>query len=112
MFSSNLFLPGLWGRLLYHATRILNLSCHNSDPTAESEFTEQIVSNVTEIVPGHQCYKIASIPSTVTAGSNATIQLEYWAHYEEENSGNNETFYACADIVRRPHAFFLLALRK
>ncbi|PSR79721.1 hypothetical protein BD289DRAFT_442046 [Coniella lustricola] len=70
----------------------------DNDPTAESKFTEQIVSNITEIVPGHQCYKIASIPSTVTAGSNATIQLEYWAHYEDENSGNNETFYACADI--------------
>jgi hypothetical protein len=57
------------------------------------------VSNVTEILPGHQCYKIASIPSTVTAGTNATIQLEYWATYDGENNRKNET-YACADIVR------------
>lgn len=56
--------------------------------------------NVTEIEPGHQCYKIDDLPSTVTAGSNATIQLEYWAEYEDENSGKNETFYVCADIVR------------
>lgn len=70
-----------------------------TDPTSESDFTEQIVSNVTEIEPGHQCYKIDSLPSSIAAGSNATIQLEYWADYEDENSGKNETFYVCADIV-------------
>lgn len=70
------------------------------DPTSESEFTEQIVHNVTEIEPGHQCYKIDDLPSTVSAGSNATIQLEYWAEYEDENNGKNETFYVCADVVR------------
>ncbi|KAJ4392279.1 hypothetical protein N0V93_005904 [Gnomoniopsis smithogilvyi] len=70
----------------------------DNDPTSQSEFTEQVVHNVTEIEPGHQCYKIDDLPSSVTAGSNATIQLEYWADYEDENSGNNETFYACADI--------------
>lgn len=70
-----------------------------TDPTSQSEFTEQIVHNVTEIEPGHQCYKIDDLPSTVTAGSNATIQLEYWAEYEGENNDKNETFYVCADIV-------------
>ncbi len=55
--------------------------------------------NVTEIEPGHQCYKIDQIPSSVTAGTNATIQLEYWATYPGENSGKNESFYACADVV-------------
>lgn len=69
------------------------------DPTSQSDFTEQVVNNVTEIEPGHQCYKIDPIPSTVAAGSNATIQLEYWASYEGENDGKNETFYACADVV-------------
>lgn len=54
---------------------------------------------MTEVEAGHQCYKIGSIPSSVTAGSNATIQLEYWANYDGENNGKNETFYACADIV-------------
>ncbi|KAH8678305.1 hypothetical protein BX600DRAFT_148335 [Xylariales sp. PMI_506] len=71
----------------------------DNDPETQSDFTEQVVSNVTEIYPGHQCYKIASIPDTVQAGDNATIQLEYWAHYGTENNGNNETFYACADIT-------------
>lgn len=88
----------------YHSSRLLtSLSSTNKycplDPDEESEFTEQVVSNITEIVPGHQCYKIASIPDTVKAGTNATIQLAYWSTYEDENNGKNETFYACADIV-------------
>lgn len=73
----------------------------SKDPTTQSEFTEQIVQNITEVEPGHQCYKIASLPSSASAGTNATIQLAYWADYEGENGGKNETFYACADIVSR-----------
>lgn len=72
------------------------------EPTTQSEFSEQIVQNITEVEPGHQCYKIASLPSTATAGTNATIQLAYWADFEGENGGKNETFYACADIVSEP----------
>lgn len=71
-----------------------------AEPTTQSEFSEQIVQNITEVEPGHQCYKIASLPSSASAGTNATIQLAYWADYEGENNGKNETFYACADIVR------------
>ncbi|KAJ0107655.1 hypothetical protein J7T55_010260 [Diaporthe amygdali] len=71
----------------------------DNEPTTQSDFTEQIVQNITEVEPGHQCYKIASLPSTATAGTNATIQLAYWADYEGENGGKNETFYACADIT-------------
>lgn len=71
----------------------------DDEPTAQSEFSEQIVQNITEVEPGHQCYKIASLPSTATAGTNATIQLAYWADFEGENGGKNETFYACADIT-------------
>ncbi|KAL1880057.1 hypothetical protein Daus18300_001420 [Diaporthe australafricana] len=71
----------------------------DDEPTTQSEFTEQIVQNITEVEPGHQCYKIASLPSTAAAGTNATIQLAYWADYEGENGGKNETFYACADIT-------------
>ncbi|KAH8780986.1 hypothetical protein F5883DRAFT_483778 [Diaporthe sp. PMI_573] len=71
----------------------------DNEPTTQSEFTEQIVQNITEVEPGHQCYKIASLPSSATAGTNATIQLAYWADYEGENGGKNETFYACADIT-------------
>lgn len=77
------------------------LTRYSKDPTTQSEFTEQIVQNITEVEPGHQCYKIASLPSSASAGTNATIQLAYWADYEGENGGKNETFYACADIVSR-----------
>ncbi|CAK7200103.1 hypothetical protein SEUCBS139899_002792 [Sporothrix eucalyptigena] len=70
-----------------------------NDPTSQTEFQEQVVNNVTEIVPGHQCYKIDPIPSSIKAGSNATIQLQYWAVYEGENNNQNETFFACADIT-------------
>ncbi|KAL2289439.1 hypothetical protein FJTKL_01728 [Diaporthe vaccinii] len=75
----------------------------DNEPTTQNEFTEQIVQNITEVEPGHQCYKIASLPSTASAGTNATIQLAYWADYEGENGGKNETFYACADVVSHPH---------
>lgn len=86
--------------MLFLLLLLVNLLTVIIDPTSESEFTEQIVNNVTEIEPGHQCYKIDDLPSTVSAGSNATIQLEYWAEYEDENNGKNETFYVCADVVR------------
>jgi len=57
------------------------------------------VHNVTEVDPGHQCYKLDGLPSSAAAGTNATIQMQYWADYEEENNGKNQTFFACADIV-------------
>ncbi|KAK7512471.1 uncharacterized protein IWZ02DRAFT_87093 [Phyllosticta citriasiana] len=67
-----------------------------NNPTSQSDFSEQVVSNVSEVEPGHECYKLDALPSNVTAGSNATIQLEYWAEYD---SDRNQTFYACADIT-------------
>lgn len=76
-----------------------NLPATPTDPTSQTEFQEQIVNNVTEVAPGHQCYKIDAIPSSIKAGTNATIQLQYWAVYEGENNNQNETFYACADIT-------------
>lgn len=82
----------------------VTLTLSPKDPTAQSEFSEQIVQNITEVEPGHQCYKIASLPSSASAGTNATIQLAYWADYEGENGGKNETFYACADIVSHTHS--------
>ncbi|KAI1454371.1 hypothetical protein F4805DRAFT_439811 [Annulohypoxylon moriforme] len=72
---------------------------YDNTPTIQSQFTQQVVSEVSEIEPGHQCYKVASIPSTVTAGTNATIQLEYWSNIDNELGGANQTFYACADIT-------------
>ncbi|KAI0842197.1 hypothetical protein F5Y06DRAFT_293022 [Hypoxylon sp. FL0890] len=72
---------------------------YDNAPTTQSQFTQQVVSEVSEIEPGHQCYKIASIPNTVDAGTNATIQLEYWSNIDNELGGRNQTFYACADIT-------------
>lgn len=54
---------------------------------------------MTAIEPGHQCYKVADIPDTVEAGTNATIQLEYWSSMDDELGGRNQSFFACADIV-------------
>ncbi|ERT00457.1 hypothetical protein HMPREF1624_03830 [Sporothrix schenckii ATCC 58251] len=70
-----------------------------NDPTRQTEFQEQVVNNVTEVAPGHQCYKIDPVPPSTTAGTNATIQLQYWAVYEGENNNQNQTFYACADVT-------------
>ncbi|KAI1143544.1 hypothetical protein F5Y05DRAFT_368956 [Hypoxylon sp. FL0543] len=72
---------------------------YDNAPTTQSQFTQQVVSEVNEIEPGHQCYKIASIPNTVNVGTNATIQLEYWSNIDNELGGRNQTFYACADIM-------------
>ncbi|GAP88003.2 putative gpi anchored protein [Rosellinia necatrix] len=68
------------------------------DPTIQSQFAQQVVS-VPEVESGHQCYKIADIPNNVAAGSNATIQLEYWSNIDNELEGRNQTFFACADIT-------------
>lgn len=57
-----------------------------------------MVDNITDIDPGHQCYSIDRLEG-IPAGTNATIQLEYWSEYEGENNGRNQSFFACADIV-------------
>ena len=72
------------------------------DPKSQSDFGEQVVENITDIEPGHQCYKLDALEN-ISAGTNATIQLEYWAEYEGENNGNNQSFFACADIVSLIH---------
>lgn len=68
------------------------------DPTTQADFDDQVVNNITDIDPGHQCYKIERLEN-VSPGTNATIQLEYWAEYEGENNGKNQSFFACADVV-------------
>ncbi|KAH8592734.1 hypothetical protein B0O99DRAFT_228780 [Bisporella sp. PMI_857] len=74
---------------------------YGNNPTTQAEFSG-IKGNVSEIEPGHQCYGIPASPSSVTAGSNATIQLEYWAN----DSNKNESFFACADITFVEAALF------
>ncbi|KAF2255281.1 hypothetical protein BU26DRAFT_448617 [Trematosphaeria pertusa] len=70
----------------------------SNDPTTQAEFDDQVVNNISDIDPGHQCYKLNQLES-IEAGTNATIQLEYWAEYEGENNGNNQSFFACADVT-------------
>ncbi|TRX96317.1 hypothetical protein FHL15_002589 [Xylaria flabelliformis] len=69
-----------------------------NDPTVQSQFSQQVIS-VPEVESGHQCYKVADIPDSVVAGSNATIQLEYWSNIDNELGGRNQSFFACADIT-------------
>jgi hypothetical protein len=64
----------------------------------QADFDDQVVNNITDVDPGHQCYSIDRLEG-ITAGTNATIQLEYWSEFEGENNGNNQSFFACADIV-------------
>ncbi|SPO06366.1 related to WSC2 Glucoamylase III (alpha-1,4-glucan-glucosidase) [Cephalotrichum gorgonifer] len=68
----------------------------DDDPDAASDFQTQVVQDIAELDPGHQCYRLRNTP-TVTAGTNATIQLQYWADYEGEK--DNQKFYACADVT-------------
>jgi len=63
------------------------------------------VNNITDVDPGHQCYSIDRLEG-ITAGTNATIQLEYWSEFEGENNDNNQSFFACADIVSPSRAIF------
>ncbi|KAF2854697.1 hypothetical protein T440DRAFT_416174, partial [Plenodomus tracheiphilus IPT5] len=70
----------------------------SDNPTTQADFDDQVVDNITDIDPGHQCYKIDALDGII-AGANATIQLEYWAEYEGENDGRNQSFFACADIT-------------
>jgi hypothetical protein len=83
------------------------------DPKTQADFSNQVVDNVTEIVPGHQCYKLEQL-SGISSGTNATIQMEYWSDFVGENDGKNQTFFACADIVSTmslPRFFQKLAKR-
>lgn len=67
------------------------------DPTSNSDF-ETLIENqsVADLNPGHTCVNIANPPSSVTAGSNATLQIIYKADWD---APHNQTFYACADIT-------------
>ncbi|KAH8769273.1 hypothetical protein BGZ57DRAFT_765775 [Hyaloscypha finlandica] len=67
---------------------------YGNNPTTQQDF-QAVKSNVSELEPGHQCYPLPNESSAVTPGSNATIQLEYWAN----DNDKEESFFACADIV-------------
>ncbi|EHA50259.1 hypothetical protein MGG_03367 [Pyricularia oryzae 70-15] len=81
------------------------------DPKSNSDFTQQAIpSSVGKIVSGHQCYKLNAPPSTVKAGDDATIQLKYRSKFPGENNGNDQTFYACADIQYVETSLFKTAI--
>ncbi|KAK6343873.1 hypothetical protein TWF696_007526 [Orbilia brochopaga] len=67
---------------------------YGNNPTSQSDFKTFVPSEVAAVEAGHQCYKAPTI-TNVADGTNATIQLEYWSN----DSGRDETFYACADIT-------------
>ncbi|KAK6532030.1 hypothetical protein TWF694_003193 [Orbilia ellipsospora] len=67
---------------------------YGNDPKSQGDFQTFVSAKISEIEAGHQCYKAPTI-STVASGSNATIQLEYWSN----DSGRNESFFACADVT-------------
>ncbi|KAF1950748.1 hypothetical protein CC80DRAFT_226008 [Byssothecium circinans] len=75
----------------------LRLAVEN-DPRNQSAFREQVMNNVSDVDPGHQCYKL-DLLENIVAGTNATIQLEYWGEFEGENNGRNQSFFACADVT-------------
>ncbi|KAF2441073.1 hypothetical protein P171DRAFT_419191 [Karstenula rhodostoma CBS 690.94] len=83
----------------------IRLATGNDPRTQEDFIDDQVVSNVSEVDPGHQCYKLQHLDG-ITAGTNATIQMEYWGEFEGENAGNNQSFFACADITFVPAADF------
>lgn len=68
-----------------------------TDPISINSFQSQVVSNINSIEAGHQCYLVNNLPTNAVAGTNATIQLKYWA--DPEDDGTQEVYYACADIV-------------
>lgn len=56
-------------------------------------------SNFPDLYPNHECYSIPNLPSNITSGSNATLQLSYQSTFDTDT---NETYYACADITYVP----------
>ncbi|ODA82460.1 hypothetical protein RJ55_00967 [Drechmeria coniospora] len=74
------------------------------DPKFNSDFTTLLdTQSMRELDRGHTCVKVPDPPSTVKAGSNATLQIKYVSEFDKPE---NETFYACADITYIPFTDF------
>ncbi|KAK4189125.1 hypothetical protein QBC35DRAFT_381054 [Podospora australis] len=85
----------------YHTELALSFK---NDPKTQSDFDYILYNNpITEIDPGHTCFKIPDAPPGIPAGTNATIQIKYIADFDRPE---NQTFYACADIVYVPASAF------
>ena len=100
---------GAWKQYVETEMYMIMMADGNLDPTTQADFSDQVVANTTDVDPGHQCYKLDALEN-VSAGQNGTIQLEYWAEFEGENDGKNQSFFACADVVRCFHQKLLLVM--
>ncbi|KXH35124.1 hypothetical protein CSIM01_04649 [Colletotrichum simmondsii] len=70
---------------------------YKNEPTSNSDFTTIIEEqSVSDLNPGHTCVDVPNPPSSIAAGSNATLQIIYRADWD---APHNQTFYACADIT-------------
>ncbi|OKL55912.1 hypothetical protein UA08_08819 [Talaromyces atroroseus] len=77
---------------------------YNDNPTSNRDFTTLVSSSdFPELEPGHECYAVPNAPSSVSSGSNATLQLSYISAFETDT---NSTFYVCADIRYVPLSQF------
>lgn len=75
-----------------------------TDPKTQSDFDYILNTNpITEVDPGHTCFRIPDPPRGIPAGTNATIQIKYVADFDRPE---NQTFYACADITYVPASAF------
>jgi hypothetical protein len=71
-----------------------------SDPTSVDNFTTLVSSkSFPDLDAGHECYSVPNAPSSVSSGSNATLQLSY---ISEGETDANKTYYVCADITYVP----------
>ncbi|KAH6850632.1 hypothetical protein B0I37DRAFT_444626 [Chaetomium sp. MPI-CAGE-AT-0009] len=81
----------------------LSISFSN-DPQSQSDFTPLTTGPIAELDPGHTCVPItSSLLDGAGVGANATIQMRYTADFDRPE---NQTFYACADVVLVPAATF------
>lgn len=70
---------------------------YSNDPQSNYDFAVLIPGDqMKELDPGHQCVSVSNPPSSITEGSNATLQIRYQSVFDHIV---NETFYACADIT-------------
>lgn len=67
------------------------------DPKSNSDFETLINGDdFNKLNPGHTCINIPNAPLSARAGDVATLQIKYISDFDKPE---NQTFYACADIV-------------
>ncbi|KAJ9137038.1 Cytokine inducing-glycoprotein [Pleurostoma richardsiae] len=70
---------------------------YSEEPSSNSDFSVMVSSqSLQDLYMGHTCVSVPNAPSSVTAGTNATLQVQYISQWD---TSSNQTFYACADIT-------------